>query len=80
MVSLMAAFFSLAGCIVQLCGGIFQRAGGGWLTFLWPPLATTLSGVILPLGAVAELLLMAWLVVKGVDASGWQMSTATLQL
>jgi hypothetical protein len=135
--SLLAAFFSLAGCSVQLFGGLFQLAplvvlggdrqlssvfnmhqlqaaallclelhaqsfhislvlfafydlllgylifsstflpralgvvlmlaGVGWLTFLWPPLATALSAFVLPFGALAEILLMLWLLVKGVN-------------
>jgi hypothetical protein len=46
--------------------GVFMMAAGiSWLTILWPPLAIALRPVILPLGGLAELLLMVWLIVKG---------------
>lgn len=48
--------------------GVFLMiAGVGWLAFVWPPAALAVAGIILPLGALAELVLMFWLVVKGVD-------------
>jgi hypothetical protein len=53
-------------------GALLMFAGIGWLTFIWPPLASTLSPYVLPLGALAEILLMLWLVVKGVNVSRWQ--------
>lgn len=52
-------------------------AGVGWLIFVWPPLATTLSPYVLPFGALAELLLMLWLLVKGVDNSRWREKVGT---
>jgi uncharacterized protein DUF4386 len=48
--------------VIGLC---MMVAGLGWLTILWPPLAVALHGVLLPLGGLAELLLMLWLLVKG---------------
>ena len=132
-ISLMAAFFSIAGCVVQISGGLFQlgamavladsalvkafsaqqlqaaslfslglysqsftislvlfaaydvllgwlilasgfvpralgvllvAAGVGWATFLWPPLAKALGAFVLPLGALAELALMLWLLTR----------------
>ena len=43
-------------------------AGLGWLTFAWSPLALALRAYVLPFGALAELVLMLWLILKGVDA------------
>ena len=146
--SLLAAFFSLVGCAIQICGGVLQLAplvilgdsqllssfkveqlqaaallslklysqafsialvlfalydllvgylifrstflprilgvllmlaGVGWLTFVWAPLATLLSSYVLPLGALAEILLMLWLIVKGVNVSAWQERTNARQ-
>jgi len=37
-----------------------------------PALANQLSHYILPLGFVAELLLLLWLLVKGVDVQRWR--------
>jgi hypothetical protein len=47
-------------------------AGLGWLTFLSPPLAFDLSPYILVLGLLAELLLMLWLLVMGVNVQRWK--------
>jgi hypothetical protein len=42
------------------------------LTFLWPPLATALwPYVLLPTG-LAEIGLMLWLIVRGVDLPKWR--------
>jgi hypothetical protein len=46
--------------------------GGVSLMYLWPPLATRLIFVIIPIGGLAELVLMLWLIVKGVDVSRWR--------
>lgn len=45
-------------------------AGVCWLTFLAPPFATKYFAFILP-GAVGELMLMLWLLVKGVNPDRW---------
>ncbi len=58
----------------RILGVLLMVAGLGWLTFVWPPLATSLSSYVLPLGALAEFLLMLWLLVKGVNATRWQKS------
>jgi hypothetical protein len=47
-------------------------AGLGWMSFLSPPLANDLSPYILVVGFVAELLLMLWLLVKGVNVQRWR--------
>jgi hypothetical protein len=46
-------------------------AGLGWLTFLSPPLANHLSPYNLVLGFLAELSLMLWLLVLGVNVQRW---------
>jgi Domain of unknown function (DUF4386) len=53
----------------RFLGVLLMLAGAGWLTFLWAPLAILLSRFVLPFGALAEIALMLWLLVKGVDAS-----------
>ena len=53
-------------------GALLMIAGVGWLTFLWPPLAAALSSYILPLGALAEFLLMLWLLIRGANSMGSQ--------
>ena len=57
----------------RILGVLWMCAGLGWLTFLWPPLARALSSyVVLPLGVLAEGLLLLWLLVKGVNVSRWE--------
>jgi len=64
----------------RILGVLLMVAGVGWLTFLWPPLATLLSPYVLPFGALAEILLMLWLLVKGVNVSAWQERANARQL
>ena len=51
----------------RVLGVLMALAGLGWLAFLYPPLANSLSPYVLVLGFLAELLLMLWLLVKGVN-------------
>ena len=54
--------------VPSILGWLMMAAGVGGLTLLWPPLSVALYYVILPLGGLAELLLMFWLIVKGARA------------
>jgi hypothetical protein len=56
----------------RILGVLMALAGLGWLSFLYPPLASYLSPYILVLGFVAELALMLWLVVMGVNVQRWK--------
>jgi hypothetical protein len=56
----------------RILGVLMALAGLGWLTFLYPPLANYLSPYDLVLGFVAELLLMLWLLVMGVNVQRWK--------
>jgi Domain of unknown function (DUF4386) len=56
----------------RILGALMALAGLGWLTFLSPPFANRLSPYNLLLGFVAELLLMLWLLVIGVNVQRWQ--------
>jgi hypothetical protein len=56
----------------RMLGVLIAFAGLGWLTFLAPPLATYLSPYIQVLGFLAELSLMLWLLVMGVNAERWK--------
>jgi Domain of unknown function (DUF4386) len=55
----------------RILGVLMAIAGLGWLTFLSPPLASYLSPYILVLGFLAELALMLWLLVMGVNVQRW---------
>ena len=113
--SLIAALFSLAGCVVMTLGqfhiapssmspmlffgpyclligylilrstflprilGVFMAlAGLGWLGFLSPTVAHSLTLYIEVLGIFAEASLMLWLIVMGVNVQRWkEQSSAT---
>jgi hypothetical protein len=55
----------------RILGVLMALAGLGWLTFL-SPLANPLSTYLKVLGFLAELSLMLWLLVKGVNGQRWQ--------
>ncbi|MGO9520278.1 MAG: DUF4386 domain-containing protein, partial [Candidatus Korobacteraceae bacterium] len=61
----------------RVLGVLMALAGLGWLTFLYPPLANSLSPYVLVLGFLAELLLMLWLLVKGVNVQRWKEQAST---
>lgn len=56
----------------RILGALMAFAGLGWLTFLFSPLAHYLSPYNLVLGFLAELALMLWLLVMGVDVPRWK--------
>jgi len=55
----------------RVLGVLVALAGLGWLTFLFPPLANYLSPYNLIFGFLAEVTLMLWLLVMGVDVQRW---------
>ena len=61
-----------SGFLPSTLGVLMMAAGVGWLAYLWPPLGAALALIVQPLGFLAEFALMLWLIVKGVDAAGWQ--------
>jgi len=61
----------------RILGAPMALAGLGWLTFLSPPLANYLAPCILVLGFVAELALMLWLLVMGVNVQRWKEQAST---
>ena len=59
-----------SGFIPRLVGLLEMLAGAAYLILLWPPLASALDPYYLFLG-VGELVLLLWLLVKGVDSERW---------
>jgi hypothetical protein len=55
----------------RLVGALMVFAGLGWLTFLSPPLANSLAPYNMLPGAIGELSLTLWLLVKGVNIQRW---------
>jgi Domain of unknown function (DUF4386) len=79
-------FDLLIGCLIlrstflpRILGALMALAGLGWLIFLFPPLANSLSHYILPVGFLAELLLLLWLLVRGVNVQRWQEQASAAQ-
>lgn len=56
----------------RILGVLMILAGSGWLAFLAPPVADHLSLYIEGLGILAEVLLMLWLLVFGVNPQRWK--------
>jgi hypothetical protein len=55
----------------RIIGALMVVAGFGWLTFLFPPLAQSLAPFNMLPGAVGELSLTLWLLIKGVNVQRW---------
>lgn len=55
----------------RLIGALMLFAGVGWLTFLSPPLVSSLAPYNMIPGGVGELSLTLWLLFKGVNVQGW---------
>ena len=56
----------------RILGALMAFAGFGWLTFLSSPLVNHLSPYNLACAILAELSLMLWLLVMGVNAQRWK--------
>jgi hypothetical protein len=61
----------------RIIGTLMVIAGCGWLTFLSPPLAQSLAPFNMLPGAVGELSLTLWLLVKGVNVPMWNEQAKT---
>lgn len=55
----------------RLVGALMVAAGLGWLTFLFPTFANSLAPYNMLPGAIGELSLTLWLLVKGVNVQRW---------
>lgn len=55
----------------RVVGALMMFAGIGWLTFLFPPLANSLAPYNIMPGAIGELCLTLWLLIKGVNVQRW---------
>jgi len=53
-------------------GVLMAVAGLGWLTFLWPSLAASLSPWVMAPGLLGEGSLTLWLLMMGVNVDGWK--------
>lgn len=60
-----------SGFLPRVIGVLVALAGIAWLTFLYSPLSAFLLTEVEVLGFVAELALMLWLLIRGVDSQRW---------
>lgn len=60
-----------SGFLPRVIGAVVAIAGVGWLTYLYPPLAAAVATPVAIAGAAAELALMLWLLVFGVNPTRW---------
>ena len=58
--------------VPRVVGALGMLGGLLWTTFLYPPLANTLFGLTLAVGLIGSLVLIVWLLVKGVDGPRWR--------
>jgi len=56
----------------RIIGVFLMLDGVGWVTYLWPPLATAIYPLIAVVAALGELPLLLWLLVVGLNAHRWQ--------
>lgn len=63
----------------RIIGLLMMVAGLGYLTLLWPPLATYLYPFNLAVAAPGEISLLLWLLVKGVNVPKWKEEVSTWQ-
>jgi Domain of unknown function (DUF4386) len=56
----------------RIIGVLMLVAGVGWLTFLLPPVAQSLAPFNMMPGALGEVSLALWLLIKGVNVQRWQ--------
>jgi hypothetical protein len=69
----------LIGCLIlksdflpRILGALMAIAGLGWLTFLSPPLAHSVSPYHYVAGGIGEITLTLWLLAMGVNAARWK--------
>jgi uncharacterized protein DUF4386 len=58
--------------VPRFIGALGMLAGLLWTTFLYPPLASKLFVLTLAIGLIGSLVVIVWLLVKGVDGPRWR--------
>ena len=66
--------------VPRILGVLLIADGVGWMLFLWPPLATSIYTLITIVSASAEIPLLLWFLIFGVNSVRWSQQAATPQL
>jgi len=66
-----------SGFVPRILGVLLILDGLGWMTFLWPPLATSIYTAISIVAACAEFPLLLWFIIIGVSNERWQRQAKT---
>lgn len=61
-----------SGFLPRLLGVISMIGGGGWLTYLWPPLGSRAFPLVAVLALIGVVITCGWLFVRGVDDAKWR--------
>lgn len=56
----------------RVLAGMMVLAGLCWLTFLWPPIATSIAPYNMAIGAAGEASLALWLLIMGANIPKWK--------
>ncbi len=57
--------------VPRVLGVLLFADGVGWMLFLWPPLATSVYTAIVVVSASAEIPLLLWFLIFGVNSERW---------
>jgi len=63
---LRATFLPRVFGVISIIGGL------GWLTYLYQPLAQSLSAYVIPVGVLGAVAITLWLLIVGVDEQRWR--------
>ena len=67
-----------SGFLPRFLGVLGMICGIGWLTFLYPPLGRGAFMFIAPIGLLSVVIMVYWLVFKGVDVDKWHARNGSL--
>jgi hypothetical protein len=65
-----------SGFVPRILGALLALAGFGWFLFLIPPVSNLLLPGLEAFGFVAEVALMLWLLIRGIDSERWRVQAA----
>ncbi len=67
-----------SGFMPRWLGVLGMIAGLGWLTFIYPPLGSSLFNFTAPYGLLVAIIMIIWLLVRGVNEEKWKQQAGTV--